>query len=301
MELYVNGVDITATEQSFRSCIYNDYADGHADTLDIVFNDEYDEWKKWNLKKGDTIRVVDDVDTGKMYVSRISISNGSYGIHAVSTPVSALNVKSSLKERTSLHEIIKEIGEEIGLNVLMYDIENYKYKIVERVKLNSINYLNNILTRESYLLKVYDGKLIIYNEKKIENSDIKVNIEEKDLVSEPSFSTSDSTLISDVENRYNSIDTFVSAPVCGRKLITSIPSTSMAESLRFSYAIMRNENKYEYNGVICVEDILTAGTVINLYGQFYNWKGRNFVYQVKHDLIRNERKAFIRKPIKGDY
>ena len=301
MELYVNGVDITATEQSFRSCIYNDYADGHADTLDIVFNDEYDEWKKWNLKKGDTIRVVDDVDTGKMYVSRISISNGSYGIHAVSTPVSALNVKSSLKERTSLHEIIKEIGEEIGLNVLMYDIENYKYKIVERVKLNSINYLNNILTRESYLLKVYDGKLIIYNEKKIENSDIKVNIEEKDLVSEPSFSTSDSTLISDVENRYNSIDTFVSAPVCGRKLITSIPSTSMAESLRFSHAIMRNENKYEYNGVICVEDILTAGTVINLSGQFYNWKGRNFVYQVKHDLIRNERKAFIRKPIKGDY
>ena len=301
MELYVNGVDITATEQSFRSCIYNDYADGHADTLDIVFNDEYDEWKKWNLKKGDTIRVVDDVDTGKMYVSRISISNGSYGIHAVSTPVSALNVKSSLKERTSLHEIIKEIGEEIGLNVLMYDIENYKYKNVERVKLNSINYLNNILTRESYLLKVYDGKLIIYNEKKIENSDIKVNIEEKDLVSEPSFSTSDSTLISDVENRYNSIDTFVSAPVCGRKLITSIPSTSMAESLRFSHAIMRNENKYEYNGVICVEDILTAGTVINLSGQFYNWKGRNFVYQVKHDLIRNERKAFIRKPIKGDY
>lgn len=301
MELNVNGVDITATEQSFRACIYTDYANGHADSLDIVFNDEFDEWKKWSLKKGDTIRVVDDVDTGKMYVSRISISNGSYGIHAVSSPVSALNVKSSLRESISLHEIIKEVGDEIGLDVFMYDIKNYKYKIVERVKVNSINYLNNILTRESYLLKIFDGKLIIYNEKKIETSDISVDIEERDLISEPSFSTSDSTLISEIENRYNSINTLVSAQVCGRKLITSIPSSNIIESIRFSNSIMRNENKYEYNGVICVEDILTAGTMINLSGSFYNWAGRNFVYKVKHDLIRNERKVFIRKPIKGEY
>lgn len=302
MELYIKGVDITASDQSIRCCKYYDYADGHADTLDITFNNLYDEWKGWQLSAGDTIRVKDNVDTGTMFVSKTSLVNGDYSIHAVSNPIATLDLKTSMKENISLKEMIKEVCNDSSMEMCLVDITDYRYVHVERVNMNAVNFLNYLLKREGYLLKIFDKKVIAYNEKKIEFSGTDIEITEEGLISNPSFYTSDTFLVSQVSNRYKKVTTKVSCNVPGRKVITSMPVYDKAESIRFSKNFMRESNKYEHTGVLNIDDSrVVAGVMINLSGDFSIWNGNNFVYQVIHDIVNNEKRVMIRKPIEGDY
>lgn len=302
MELYIKGVDITASDQSIRCCKYCDYADGHADTLDITFNNLYDEWKGWQLSAGDAIRVKDSVDTGTMFVSKTSLVNGDYSIHAVSNPIATLDLKTSMKENISLKEMIKEVCNDSSMEMCLVDITDYRYVHVERVNMNAVNFLNYLLKREGYLLKIFDKKVIAYNEKKIESSGTDIEITEEGLISNPAFYTSDTFLVSQVSNRYKKVTTKVSCNVPGRKVITSMPVYDKAESVRFSKNLMRESNKYEYTGVLNIDDSrVVAGVMIHLSGDFSIWNGNNFVYQVIHDIVNNEKRVMIRKPIEGDY
>jgi hypothetical protein len=307
MQLFINNTDITDTDQSVRSCKYKDFAGGHADVLQIVFNDTFDLWRTWDLNKNDPIRAVKNkVDSGTMYVSNISISNGAYTIKALSTPAKALGEKSSIKERIKLTEICKDISNELGFELQTYEINDYLYEYVERVNQNPVSHLESILMREGYLQKIYNNKLIVYSERVLERVNPSINLEIEDFITDPELSTSDTNLVSVVENLYNHENGFiknkVSSELNGKKLNLNMPVSSIGEGERFCNSIMRYYNKYEYTGSGQIEnDNITAGTTINLVGNFSSWSGINFVYEVTHDLISGKKYIKFRKPIEGGY
>lgn len=307
MKLFIKDVDITDSDQSFRSCKYTDYAGGHADVLQIIFNDTYDLWRTWKLCKNDKIKVIkDNIDTGDMYVSNISIADGAYVLKALSTPASSLNESSNIRENIKLLEICSEISKELKFNLLTYDIADFVYSYVERVNLNPISYLESILLKEGYLQKIFNNKLIVFSEKKLENVKPEIVIAKEDFIVEPNLSTSDVNIVSSVENLYQHenglIKNEVSSGLNGRRLLYNIPVASIGEGERFCSNIMRYYNKYEYVGSGYVEnDVVTAGVTVNLQGDFAEWSGNNFVYEVKHDLIRDNKFIKFRKPIQGGY
>ncbi len=307
MKLIINNKEITASEQSMRSCRYNDYAGGRADALHIVFNDTYDLWKGWGLKKNDTIQVVKDrIDTGIMYVSSIGIEDGAYTVKALSTPSKALNELSNTRENIKLTGICSEISNELGFSLYTYEITDYLYEFVQRINCNSLEHLQSVLVKEGDIQKVYNNKLIIYSEKKLENKNPSIIISKKDFIKNPYFSTSDAKLVSSIENIYQHengiIKTKVSSGLDGKHLILNIPVSSLGESERFCKNIMRFHNKYEFvgSGIVAYQGI-TAGITINLSGDFAEWSGTNFVYEVSNDILFDRQIIKYRKSIQGDY
>ena len=103
MNVIYEGKDITdSVEVSY--CIHDQYAEDHADTLTIQFQDRDKLWDQWNPKIDDTIQVREgNADTGKLYVRQVSPLPGFYEIRASSMPLSMKNVMArSWEEITKL-------------------------------------------------------------------------------------------------------------------------------------------------------------------------------------------------------
>lgn len=307
MNLIIKDVDITASNQSIKSCYYTDYSGGHADVLRISFNDTYDLWRSWGLVKNDKIRVSNNlVDTGDMYVSEIFIEAGIYKIKALSTPSKSLNESSYTRENIKLSGILDEISKELGFTLSTYGIGDYLYPYVERINQGAVNYLESILIREGYLQKIFNNKLIIGSEKALEQTVPLITVTIDDFANRPSFITSDANIIASVENVYQNsggtIKSKVSSGLNGKNIRLSLPVESVGEGERFCKNIMRYHNKNEFtgNGIVS-ESKITAGITINLDGDFADWKGTNLVYEVMHDMLFDRQTIKFRKPIAGDY
>lgn len=307
MKLIIKDVDITASGQSIRSCKYIDYAGGRADALQIVFNDTYDLWRKWGLVKNDKIRVTNDsIDSGDMYISGIELNAGVYQLKALSTPAKSLNEKSWIRENIKLSEIYSEISSELGFDLYSYGINDYLYTYVERINQSPVSYLNSILVREGYLQKIFNNRLIISNEKTLEHVTPLINITIDDFINDPSFGTKDTDIISSVENSYQhekgTITSKASSGLNGKSKKYNFPVNSIGEGERFCKNIMRYQNKYEFTGSGTISaSKITAGVTINLEGDFANWTGTNFVYEVEHNMLFDRQYIKFRKPIVGDY
>ncbi len=307
MQLIIKDVDITASNQSMKVCKYTDYAGGHADVLQIVFNDTYDLWRKWGLAKNDKIRVIkNDIDTGDMYISKINIDTGYYAIRALSTPAKSLNESSGIRENIKLTEILSELSKELGFTLKTYYIADYLYIYTERINQNPVSYLEQILMREGYLQKIFNNTLIISSEKILENIRPKIIITYEDFINKPSFSTSDANIIASVENVYQHekglIRSYTPSGLFGKSKKYNFPVTSIGEGERYCKNIMRYYNKYEFTGEGNLsESKITAGITINLEGDFADWRGNNFVYEVTHDMLFDRQAVKFRKAIEGDY
>lgn len=307
MQLIIKDVDITATNQSIRQCKYTDYVGGHADALQIVFNDTYDLWRKWGLVKGDKIRTVNNgIDTGDMYVSNIGIESGCYAVKALSTPAKSLNESTRIRENIRLSEILKEISGELGFSLKTYSITDQLYIYVERINQNPIAYMEQILMREGYLQKIFNNALVVSSEKILEQAKPDITVTIEDFVSNPSFSTSDANILASVENIYQHengiIRSFVTSGLPGRSKKYNFSVASIGEGERFCKNILRYYNKNEYTGEgMLSKSGFTAGVTFNLDGDFANWTGRNFVYEVVHDLLFDRQTIKFRKALSGDY
>lgn len=307
MQLIIKDVDITASDQSIRICKYTDYAGGHADALQIVFNDTFDLWRKWDLIKGDKIRTSNNgIDTGDMYVSNIGMDTGCYSVKALSTQAKALNEGSGVRENIRLTEILREISSELGMQLKTYNITDQLYLYVERINQNPIAYLEQILMREGLLQKIYNNALIIYSEKALEQTKPNIPITIDDFITPPSFTTSDADILASVENVYRHekglIRSYASSGLNGKSKKLNFSVSSIGEGERFCKNILRYYNKYEFTGEGKLSELkITAGVTVNLEGDFSIWSGSNFVYEVTHDLLFDRQTIKFRKAIKGDY
>lgn len=305
MKILINEVDVSNSGITVRKCEYTDNAGGRADALSVVFNDEKEEWRGWNLKKGDTIQICEsNIDTGVMFVSRIQFVDGGLFVKALSTPIKAKNEYSSVTNDIRFIEELKNIANEIGFELFTYDIENPLYKNLVRVKEETTAYAQRLCEREGCLLKIYNKKMIVYSEKVFENKKPFINIKKEDFVERPTFGTND-LCVSKIHNLYLAeklIDTIVKSNIDGREIETNIACSDIGESERFSKNRMRIFNKMEYIGEGKIaDDKVSAGVTINLDGNYGEHSGTNFIYKVVFDLVNGTQKIYFRKSIKGEY
>lgn len=306
MELILSGekMDIQITE-----ALYSDYAAARCDSLQLFLNDENREIRKmYEMRKGTALQLdTDEISTGEMYISELSYLGAAIYVKALSMPCRCFKERTFYRSKLSFEEMVKEIQAETGLKLKMIDTLDYFYIDITRTKENPIKYLNSRLQLEGFQLKIKDNTLIVYDERKQEEKEAVVTYSEADFVREPRYTTKDAHLVSTIENMYKPqegriIHSIVSSGLEGKNLQTNIAVSSISESERITKSIMREANKYEFMITGTVEGLLRrAGQVVNIECDIPDFAGKNYIYQITHDLIGKKQDLKMRKIISGDY
>lgn len=304
MELRIRGENY---EEMINQCEYDEYAAARCDALQLLLNDNEKELRNMKLQKGEVIRAItDNVDSGDMYISNISYQGESVIIRALSTKLSCFKEKSFYRDNISFIEMVKEIEKETGYKLNLIHTLDRSYIDITRMQQNPVAYLTERLRLEGFMLRVYDNRLIIYDERIQEAKETVATMDETDFDGNLNYDTKDAHLIESIENTYKSdthvISTLVKSGLEGKNLKTSIAVSSIAESERFTKGLMREANKYEYltSGWVSALD-RKAGQSIDLDCDVFGHNGKNYIYAIKHDLRNERQKLFLRKPIEGDY
>lgn len=309
MQILIDGKDIS-NSVTVSSCIHEDSVSGRSDALSISFNDDTDSetnWRGWNLVKGTEIEVnTDQFYSGTMYVSRISVADGRFDVRAQAVRNQARDESTQSYENVSFFELLQEGANALDLTLETYALSDYTYQSVIRLKQNWLGFLNQRCGMEGAGIKIYDKKLVVFDEKTFENASSVKTIAVEDFACQPEFMTSDD-VIREVHNRYRAeilIDTAVQSGISyGKRVEVEIACTSIGESIRFSKTMMRANNKNEYraSGVITGCE-LSSGVTVDLDGSIFGvFAGRNFVDRVITDMVHQSQRIFMRKPIVGDY
>ena len=309
MQILIDGKDISDSV-TVSSCIHEDSASGRSDALSISFNDDTDSetnWRGWNLVKGTEIEVnTDQFRSGTMYVSRITVADGRFDVRAQAVRNQARDESTQSYEDVSFVELLQEGAKALDLTLDTYGLTDYTYESVIRLKQNWLGFLNQRCLLEGVGIKIYDKKLVVFDEKSFENMPSVKTITAEDFACQPEFMTSDD-VIREVHNRFRAaslIDTTVQSGISyGKRIETEIACTSIGESIRFSNNLMRTTNKNEYraSGVVTGCE-LSAGVTVELDGSVFGmFAGINFVDRVITDMLHQSQRIYMRKPIAGDY
>lgn len=309
MQILIDGKDISDSV-TVSSCIHEDSVSGRSDALSISFNDDTDSetnWRGWNLVKGTQIEVnTDRFYSGTMYVSRISVADGRFDVRAQALRNQARDEGTQSYEDVSFVELLQEGAKALNLTLETYDLKDYTYESVIRLKQSLPGFLNKRCVLEGAGIKIYDKKLVVFDEKTFENASAVKRITVEDFSCQPEFATSDD-VIREVHNRYRAIsliDTSVQSGISyGKRLEAELACTSIGESIRFSKNMMRMSNKNEYraSGVLPGCE-LSSGVTVDLDGSVFGaFAGINFVDRVVTDMVHQSQRIFMRKPIMGDY
>ncbi|MBO5155267.1 MAG: hypothetical protein J6C00_13085 [Eubacterium sp.] len=309
MQILIDGKDISDSV-TVSSCIHEDSASGRSDALSVSFNDDTDSetnWRGWNLVKDTEIEVnTDQFRSGTMYVSRISVSDGRFDVRAQAVRNQARDESTQSYEDVSFVELLQEGAKALNLTLETYGLTDYTYESVIRLKQNWLGFLNQRCLLEGAGIKIYDKKLVVFDEKSFENMPSVKTITAEDFACQPEFVTVDD-VIREVHNRFRAaslIDTTVQSGISyGKRIETEIACTSIGESIRFSNNLMRatNKNEYRVSGVVTGCE-LSSGVTVELDGSVFGvFAGLNFIDRVVTDMVHQSQRIYMRKPIAGDY
>lgn len=305
MKILYEGVDIYP-DISVHRCYHDMYAEKQSDELLLKLNDTRELWDSWNPKKGDTIAIEDGAaKTGKMFVESVVPESGIITLRAYSVPQSAKDTRSKSWEKVKFLQLAQEIAGRHGLTLETYGITDQTYDYVEQNNLADFAFFQNRCTLEGAAFLVYDGKLVVYDEARME--------------SQQPVDTITITPANDFEyrdegtNAYGSaeavngglIGTFT-APSGGDKVLRRIlpfRMTDQSEADRFAKGLLRDANKNATVGTLWTGSLLrdyAAGSVVTLATEgVKSWDGTAFISWIRHDYVKTRSKLYLRKPLEG--
>ena len=305
MTLYIDG-NLISTSPSV--CIYTDHADGWSDSIELSIDDSDAEVQKLRPVKGMELQALcSNADTGTMYISNVSYRAGIVMLRALSLPARCYVTRNSYWNRVDFSEFVKDITDETGLTLRLIDRLPVTYIDITRVEIAPVQLLQERLSLEGFACKIHNNTLIVFDERKREQSEYTEMYFLSDFTEEPVYQTKDSGLIARVENSYRTqagslIKTAVESGIQGRTLRENIAVSSIDESERFSRGIMRSANKYEFTGCITLDGIRhSSGEVIYLADAPYMHSGENYIYKAENDFVKEKQTLYVRRPVTGGY
>lgn len=302
LKILYNGKDITK-DISVSSCIHDMFACSQADTLLIKFNDTKKLWDGWKPSKEDVISVSYGIaKTGAMYIDSVVPENGIMTLRASSIPPTAMNKTDKSWENVHLLQLAKEIASRHGLGFESYDVSDKIYDYVRQPNIPDFEFLQQRCNLESLAFVVYDNKLVLYDEAKLENAkpvkEVKVN-------SDSDFSYKDSS-----QNGYGKVivsngnltGNYTSKSGLKNALTQTIETaiSGQAEADRFAEGLLRQANKNLTKGVFKLPLMreFSAGSVMKIATDgVETWNGNGFVSHIRQDYINSTSKVFFRKAV----
>lgn len=226
-------------------------------------------------------------------------------LRAYSAPQSVKDKRSKSWEKVKFLQLAQEIAGRHGLTLETYGITDQTYDYVEQNNLADFTFFQNRCTLEGAAFLVYDGKLVVYDEARME--------------SQQPVDTITITPANDFEyrdegtNAYGSAEavnggltgTFT-APSGGDKVLRRIlpfRMTDQSEADRFAKGLLRDANKNATVGTLWTGSLLrdyAAGSVVTLATEgVKSWDGTAFISRIRHDYVKTRSKLYLRKPLEG--
>lgn len=298
-------VDITSSIQ-VNKCIHNESSGGKADSLNIHFADPDGLWSKWKPKKGERIMVEKDgLSSGVMFVDKIGLDGGIFKLGARSLPPAVKTKKYRLWESIRFIKLANDLAASAKLSLETHGVTDYLYEFFSQNNETDLQTLNRLCIREGYVLKIYDEKAVIYNEKELEVSDPALELLNSDMLSE--FEDKSDAIFSACEVKY--VDTsggYISyifsspAGTLGEVLNIDEQIFSYSEAARVSKAYLRYANKFEVTGGLRLEfnPKIAPGNTI-LLAKVGLFEGKYFIHEAINDLVSNKRALKVRKVLEG--
>lgn len=301
MKITYKNVDITNSVE-ILSCVHDMHAEGEADTLRILLDDETKHWDKWNPKKNDEIRILaNDVDSGTMFVSELQYEDGFLYLVAASAPESMFSVKTKPWQDVTFLRVAKDIAAANGFKFKNYSAEDKKYKILQQENETDAEFFNHRCILEGCSFLVYDKQLILYAEKAMEEKAPVKTLYLEDLDTFKLTNRRHYGACHFEQGQYTGNYKAGSGRVCTPDFPFQVSSS--AEANRFAKNYLQHVNKsrtFGYKEMIGIDKGITPGSMIELSGtQAASWNGPAFVYRVRNDYLNNRTKIFFRKPLEG--
>lgn len=304
MQIFYQGKDIYP-KISVKACEHDMHAESQADSLVLRFNDPSRLWDSWSVEQESTIEVMEGAArTGKMYIYDVKPENGVYTLKAFSIPPTSKNRTSKSWEKVHFRQLCKEIAQRHGLAYEEHGVTDQLYDYVVQNNLPDFVFLEQRCKLEGCSFLVFNGKLVVYNEQKMEATSPQKLL---NLSTDAKFTYSDNTSKSyksaEVVNGTRS-GSYTAGTESGSRVLhktINIPMTNDAEANRFAQSFLRMENKNQQTGII-EQDIqrgIAPGSMLQIKTQgVKSWDGYAFVSRVRHDYKAEKSKIFIRKPLK---
>lgn len=284
---------------------YTDNASGESDSVGITIVDADKNWMdKWFPTKGDKITpsiilsnwtkdgVINSINCGAFIIDDLSFSGRPliFSLAGVSMPANE-DFKTTKKTKTYENVTIKEIASKIAKAAgiaLHYDAPTISISEIEQSETSDSSFLYSLCDEYGLAMKVYNGKLVIFDEANYENKNTVATIDEKDMLTWSYNSTIDGSYTGAIVS-YTDPDTEKTVKKAvgstGRMYEASIQVSSEYDAELKAKAIVNKANKgiTTMKVKIMANPKIIATSTVDITG-LGKLSGKYYVDQVKHNL-----------------
>lgn len=273
IQLIYQGKNITDEISSdLKSFTYTDNASGSSDDVSIELKDDHGKWiSSWAPSKGDVIipTIITenwnrDGDSQSLYCGRFIIDEPSYSgrprilsLGAISAPADS-NFMTVKRSRTWQKASIKKIAQTIADNAklaLYFNLSSDPViPFIEQSKEADASFLTNLCQKNGLAIKIYNQRIVIFNEMEYEVKPSVPTIGEADLMQWSAKTTLTDTGYDGCKIAYTSPKsnktlsyTYRPEGKTGNKIYQiNDTATDLAEAERYAKCKLQELNKGEY-------------------------------------------------------
>ncbi len=299
---------LSNTTKSFvENFQYIDVASGESDSIELTLNNRDLRFMKSMPKKGDKIianitrhnwiksGTSKTLKCGKFILDDLSYSEPprTCMIGAVSIPAKG-EFKSRKRTKTykniTIREIAKTISRHAGVT-LHYDAPRVHIKEIEQSKTPDSEFLLSLCSEYGLGIKIYNGKIVIFDEEKYEKKAVKTTIwRNRKMVESWNWNTTLQGTYTGAKVSYtvpnNSKTHHVTIGKKGRMLEVDVTAFSKMDAILKAKAKLAEENKKRTTATLTLfppNKPIIATDTIRLKG-FYKLSGKYYVDKVEHNV-----------------
>lgn len=307
MIVKIDGKDVTK-DLSIERAILEEYSEGHADILEMRFSDPYGQWAKWAESgelRGLNVSVQEgDVKSGVLFVHSVQPKDTTFVLRAMSVPPDVFRETSKSWESATLEMIAEEIATNHALKFKKYNTQGITRDYVRQDTENDFEFLQSRCKLEGASFLVYDGTLVLYDEKSMEaeSPTLSLNIDSNYINFTPDENESamiKTMIVQNGEFTGNYTDDNVKGDSEKTVRISETVSDE-AGMTTIAQAYCREANKNCRSAVIdcALQGKVAAGSVIELETETRpTFKGPVFVSSLRHNFVTNKTRLTVRKTL----
>lgn len=322
VSLVYNGANATGQIAEYlNSFDYTDQASGTSDSISIMVNDPNHKWiGAWFPEKGDKLRPTiiltnwsGDGSKGKFPCGSFSLDKFSFSGNPIKVRMDALALpaKSSFKtkERTETYEktSLKGIGEKIAGRAgvsLHFDGADISIAKVEQNNQNDCEFYNALVEKYGLSLKIYNDKLVVFDEATYEGKKAKVTLTPSDFDPGWTWDTKLDGTYTGVSYEYTNSDknkTFkVTAGTRERLLTCNESADNLTEATALALAALNKANRdtTTMSITIMARPGLIASDCIKISG-LGKLDGKYYIETIKHSIGSGYKMSLELRKVEG--
>lgn len=321
IKLFIESKDMSG-DIGIVSAVHDTYAGDSVDSIIMTLQDKDGTWSKWRPKSGERIELkLGTSRTGIMFIHKVRALNGIYQVTARAIPPLKNSVRKCEWEQITFLQVAQTIAERLSLNFENYGVSDQTYKRIAQRAESDTAFLHRLCHQESAEMLIFDGKLVVYDDKQLESQAPSKSYEftgEGDF----SFDRNEGNTVGTIKvirsrerNDCGRLDGSVDKYDLDEEILcegeasigegrtvtyTNLLPNDEQECIRWAQGLLRNANKYNATGKykLSLQLDLAAGSVIQITNsRASEWNGSVFLYRVKHDYGQQISTLYFRKPL----